>query len=298
MTDEVTGERPTCPRHPDRVSWLRCQRCERPTCPECQRPAPVGFHCVDCLKESASTAPAGTRTVIGGLSGQDRPIATYTLIGMCLAAFALQLFDPRLTGEGAFVPVLGEREPWRFLTSAFLHSPGMITHILFNLLCLWQIGQWLEPMLGWARFVALYLISALGGSVGYLLLAFPPQSPLELGNAWVTPMVGASGAVFGLFGAMVVFLRKLGSSARGLYVLLAINAALPLLYPQIAWQAHLGGFVTGMALSGVLVATRGRQRARFQWPAMGGVLALVVVLAVVKYLTADTVFFDSYVRFS
>lgn len=297
MTEQAPPERPTCPRHPERESWLRCQRCDRPTCPECQRPAPVGFHCVDCLRTSAANSPVGARTVIGGLSSHDRPIATYTLAGLCLAVFALQLLDPRLTGEGAFVPVLGEREPWRFLTSAFLHSPGMITHILFNMLCLWQVGQWLEPLLGWARFVALYLVSALGGSVGYLLLAFPPQSFMELGNAWGTPMVGASGAVFGLFGAVVVFLRTLGSSARGIYVLLAINAALPLFFPQIAWQAHLGGFITGMALAGVLVATRGRQRAPLQWPAIGGVLFVVVLLAVVKYLSVDTGFVDSYVRF-
>ena len=88
----------------------------------------------------------------------------------------------------------------------------MIAHILFNMLCLWQVGQWLEPMLGWARFLTLYLISALGGSVGYLLLAAPPTSAFDLGHGWLTPMVGASGAVFGLFGATVVFLRHVGAS--------------------------------------------------------------------------------------
>ena len=289
--------RPTCPRHPDRESRLRCQRCGRPTCPECQRPAPVGFHCVDCLRESAATAPNGRHTVVGGVAGGERPTATYVLIAMCVVAFAGQLLVPGLTLAGSFVPILGESQPWRFLTAAFLHSPGMITHILFNMLCLWQVGQWLEPQLGSARFVALYLISALGGSVGYLLLASPPQTMMQLDSRWVTPSVGASGAVFGLFGALLVFLRKLGASVGGLLVLLGINAALPIFYPQIAWQAHLGGFLTGMAVAGLLYATRGRERARYQWPALAGVLVVLVVLAGVKYGVADTGFVDSVYRY-
>lgn len=294
--EQTPAQRPTCARHPDRESHLRCQRCGRPACPECQRPAPVGFHCVDCLRESSASAPA-TRTSIGGLAGQARPTATYTLIGICVAVYVLQQVNPVVTGEGAFTPFLGDTQPWRFLTSAFLHSPGMIMHIVFNMLCLWQIGQWLEPMLGWARFLTLYLVSALGGSVGYLLLAMPPQSIADGGGTWVTPMVGASGAVFGLFGALVVFLRHLGGSARGIWILLAINAALPFLYGSIAWQAHLGGFVTGLALAATLLATRNRSRARLQWPAMGGVLLLVVLLAVAKYATVDTGFIDSVVRY-
>lgn len=298
MAEPLPQVRPTCPRHPDRESRLLCQRCGRPTCPECQRPAPVGFHCVDCLRQSAATGPRGARTVVGGVVGHDRPTATYVLVAMCVGVFGLQFLSPQLTGDGAFVPVLGAREPWRFLTAAFLHSPNMITHILFNMLCLWQVGQWLEPLLGWARFVSLYLISALGGSVGYLLLAVPPQSMAQIDGSWVTGTVGASGAVFGLFGAMLVFLRKLGSSVRGLFVLLAINAALPIFYPQIAWQAHLGGFVTGMALAGALYATRGRDRARLQWPAVAGVLVILVLVTVVKYATADTGFVDSVVRYT
>lgn len=212
--------------------------------------------------------------------------------------FFLQQADRSIILLGQFSPLTGDEQPWRFLTSAFLHSPTMFAHILFNMLCLWSIGQWLEPMLGWARFLTLYLVSALGGSVGYLLLASPPQNWAAMGGAWVTPMVGASGAVFGLFGATMLFLRHSGSSVRGLWVLLAINAALPFIYREIAWQAHLGGFVTGLALAGVLLATRGRQRARLQWPALAGVLLVVVALAVVKYAIVDTSFADAVIRFS
>lgn len=300
MTEPIESsapQRPTCPRHPDRESRLRCQRCHRPTCPECQRPAPVGFHCVDCLRESAAAAPSGRHTVVGGVAGAERPTATYVIIVLCVLAYAGQLLIPGLTQHGAFLPVRGESQPWRFLTAAFLHSPTMVMHILFNMLCLWQVGQWLEPQLGSARFVALYLISALGGSVGYLLLATPPQSMMEYNSGWVTSTVGASGAVFGLFGALLIFLRKLGASVGGLLVLLAINAALPFIYREIAWQAHLGGFLTGMAVAGALYATRGRTRARYQWPALAGVTAVVVGLAILKYATADTGFVDSVVRY-
>lgn len=294
--EQTPSPRPTCARHPDRESHLRCQRCGRPACPECQRPAPVGFHCVDCLRESASSTPA-SRTSVGGVAGQTRPIATYTIIAICVAVYLLQQTNPVVTGEGAFSPFAGDTQPWRFLTSAFLHSPGMIMHILFNMLCLWQIGQWLEPMLGWLRFLTLYLVSAIGGSVGYLLLAMPPQSMADTNSTWVTPMVGASGAVFGLFGAVVVFLRHLGGSARGIWILLAINAVLPFVYPAIAWQAHLGGFLTGLALAGVLLGTRHRSKARLQWPALGAVLLVVVLLAVGKYAIVDTGFIDSVVRY-
>lgn len=296
MTEPAPEARPTCPRHPDRESRLRCQRCGRPTCPECQRPAPVGFHCVDCLRASAAATPAA-RTSIGGRAGQERPTLTYALIAVCVLVYIWQLIDPSITAQGAFVPVLGDAQPWRFLTAAFLHSPGMIAHILFNMLCLWQIGQWMEPMLGWLRFAVLYLVSALGGSVGYLLLASPPQSMSDMASSWVTPTVGASGAVFGLFGATVVFLRHLRAPARGLIILLAINAVLPFVYRSIAWQAHLGGFLTGLLIAGVLLQTRERSRARLQWPALVVVTALVVALAVVKYLTADTGFVDSVVRY-
>lgn len=254
----------------------------------------MGFHCVDCRKADAAATPT-PRTAIGGRGGQQRPVVTYTLIAICVGVFVLQQMYRPLTGEGAFVPRLAAEEPWRFLTSAFLHSPDMFTHILFNMLCLWAIGQWLEPMLGWARFLALYLVSALGGSVGFLLLAFPPQSTADGPGGWFTPMVGASGAVFGLFGATVLFLRHTGASVRGMWILLGINAALPLIYPQIAWQAHLGGFITGLAVAAALLQTRGRERARLQWPVIGGVLLVVIALAAVKYLTVDTQFVDTLV---
>jgi membrane associated rhomboid family serine protease len=190
------------------------------------------------------------------------------------------------------VPALGAEEPWRFVTSAFAHSPGNLLHIAFNMYALWIMGTYLEPLLGRARFVAVYLLSAIGGSVVYLLFAFPP-SPAQLaageGGLWWTGAVGASGAVFGLFGAFLVLQRRLGRSAAGMYVVIGINAVLGFVIPGIAWQAHLGGFLTGAAAAAAIAYT-GRRRSPLEppnrsvhWAALGGVLAVLVVLTLAKY---------------
>lgn len=301
MSDSGTGAQPpiapgagqqpagpsVCPRHPDREAYVKCQRCGRPACPECQRPAAVGIQCVDCVREAARTAPT-TRTVFGGRPTDGRPIVTYTLIGICAVAYVAQLGSDEVTQDFAFAPYLGWTEPWRFVTAAFLHSPQLYLHILFNMFALWTLGQYLEPMLGRARFAALYLISGIGGQVGVTLLAGSPTiDGLVTGQdeAWVTGVVGASGAIFGLFGALLVLNRHLGRSSAGMYATLAINAAIGFLYPGISWQAHLGGFVTGLACAGAIVLFRRQSVRRLTWLALGAVLALLLVITVAKYLT-------------
>ena len=114
------------------------------------------------------------RTVFGGQVTDGRPLATMTIIGICVVVFLLQMTVPGLDNRISFVPALAQEEPWRFVTSAFAH--GGITHIAFNMYALWVMGTYLEPMLGRARFVAIYLLSALGGSVMYLLLSTPPTA--------------------------------------------------------------------------------------------------------------------------
>ena len=111
---------PVCPRHPDRVSYVRCQRCARPVCPECQRPAAVGVQCIDCVREQAATVRSAT-TVFGGRV-TDTPVVSYAIIAICVLVYVLQVASPGLTNKISFVPVLGESEPWRFLTSAFAHG--------------------------------------------------------------------------------------------------------------------------------------------------------------------------------
>jgi membrane associated rhomboid family serine protease len=293
---------PVCPRHPDREAYVRCQRCGRPTCPECQRPAAVGIQCVDCVREGAKTVRQA-RTVFGGAVTDGRPRATMWIIGICAAVYLVQYVRPSLTQQIAFIPAYGTSEPWRFLTSAFAH--GGLAHIAFNMYALWIMGTYLEPMLGRVRFVAVYLLSAFGGSVVYLLLAAPQTVPEALRDGpgmWWTPAVGASGAVFGLFGAFLVLQRRLGRSAAGMWVLIAINGVIGFVIPGIAWQAHLGGLLTGAAAAGV-IAYAGRSRgtapmgaqaasaarraaAPLQWVGLGALFVVLVVLTVLKYASA------------
>ncbi len=285
------GVEPVCPRHPDRVAYVRCQRCGRPTCPECQQPAAVGIQCVDCVREGQKSVRTA-RTQFGAKVSQDgRPVVTQTIIGICVVVYVLQLVSPQVTNQLAFMPFRGAGQPWRFVTSAFAHSPGQLLHIMFNMYALWILGQYLEPMLGRVRFAALYLVSALGGSVGFLLLASPPPSPLTQdalnSSGWVTPMVGASGAVFGLFGALIVLNRHLGRSSSPIFIVLGINAVLGFVVPGIAWQAHLGGLLTGIAVGAAITATASQGRRKFQPAALGMILVLLVVAATAKYAVVD-----------
>ncbi|MDO8147646.1 rhomboid family intramembrane serine protease [Isoptericola sp. b408] len=276
-----TDAPPVCPRHPDRVSYVRCQRCGRPACPECQRPAAVGVQCVDCVAE-AQRNTRSARTVFGGTARGGRPVVTLTIIGLCAVSWILQLATGGAwTQQWAFSPAIGQVEPWRFLTAAFLHSTTPL-HILFNMYALWLVGPFLEQAFGRARFIALYVLAAVGGQVGVLLLADPLQ------ESWYVGVVGASGAVFGLFGAIIPVLRRLGRNAGQIVVLIAINMALPLWLPNIAWQAHVGGLVVGLALgAGFALAPRERQRL-VGWALPTAVGVLLVAAAVWKYSTVPT----------
>jgi membrane associated rhomboid family serine protease len=257
---------------------VSCQRCGRPACPECQRAAAVGFQCVDCVNESKRTTPAA-KTVYGGAVASGKPLVTFGIIAVCAVLYVLQWLIPgdEVYQNLAFAtvyatPEYGVFEPWRMLTSAFLHSQGFILHIVLNMYMLWMFGQALEPLLGRIRFLAVYLLSAIGGSVGYLLLTpgYVPGQPL-------TGVVGASGAIFGLFGAMLVVQRHRGGDTRQLWVLIAINGVIGFLVPQIAWQAHLGGLITGgLCAAAIAYAPRGPRRSLMQ----AGGLALVAALLV------------------
>ncbi|WP_026264872.1 MULTISPECIES: rhomboid family intramembrane serine protease [Micrococcaceae] len=277
---EPSAQVPVCPRHPDRPSYVRCQRCGRPACPDCQRAAAVGFQCVDCVNETRRTTPE-VRTVYGGAVATGRPMVTFAIIAVCALLQVLQFV---ISNEGVYralafaniyaEPKYNEFEPWRMLTSAFLHSPDNLLHILLNMYTLWIFGQALEPILGRLRFLALFVISALGGSVGYLLL-----TPLYVPGQQLFGVVGASGAIFGLFGAMLLVQRQRGGDTRQLWVLIAINGVIGFLVPQIAWQAHLGGLVTGGLCAAVLAYTpRGRRQGLIQAAGLAAVVALLVAL--------------------
>jgi membrane associated rhomboid family serine protease len=280
--EPTEAEAPVCPRHPDRVAYVRCQRCGRPACPECQRPAAVGVQCVDCVQEAKRTAPR-VRTVFGGSADSaavnGRPVVTLTIIGVCVVSWLLQLVT-----AGAWTHLLwfwpwgGAIEPYRFLTASFLHSTSPL-HILFNMYALWITGQFLEPLLGRLRFGVLCLLSAIGGSVGVLLLAGDPATSA----AWQIPVVGASGMVFGLFGAMLPVMRRLGRSMGQVLVLLAINGAIGFFVPNISWQAHLGGLVTGALVAAAYAYAPKDHRATVAWVVPLAGIALLAGLAVMRY---------------
>ncbi|WP_238335670.1 rhomboid family intramembrane serine protease [Serinicoccus kebangsaanensis] len=272
------GDAPVCPRHPDRTSYIRCQRCDRPTCPDCQRPAAVGVQCVDCVREGSRTAPVA-RTRFGAPAQSGRPVVTWTLLGICVAVYVGQLANPAVTRELAFFGVLAGVEPWRLLTTAFVHSPQSLLHIAFNMYILFAFGPMLEESLGRAKFAVTYLLCAIGGSVGVLLLSVPNPG-------WGQPVVGASGAIFGLLFLFVVLALRQGTVPTTLLVMIGINLALPFFVGGIAWQAHIGGAFTGAAIGGLLVLTSaaGRsaeavRRRRLAWPALSSVFLVLILLA-------------------
>lgn len=278
---ESAAGTPVCPRHPDRVSYVRCQRCDRPACPECQVQAAVGVQCVDCVRTARTAEP---RSALGARLRGGPPVVTYTIIGLCVAMFLAQLAVPNLVDELGFVPAFAEAQPFRFLTSAFLHSQSFFFHILANMYLLWLVGPFLEELLGRARFAALYLASALGGSVAVLVLVSPlvdEGGQVAISGEFVTTTIGASGAVFGLFGALLVVMRRLQRNVGQILVFFAINAVFGFVVPNVSWQGHLGGLVVGLALGTAFAFAPRARRGLVSWGAVVG--ALVVLGAIVAW---------------
>jgi membrane associated rhomboid family serine protease len=248
------------------------------------RSASVGFQCPECVAEGAKTIRT-PRTVFGGRVSVDTARVTLTLIAINVAVFVVGLGIPNLDerfgnlalGLTTNFKVVGvaNGEYYRLITSAFLHAG--ILHILFNMFALAQIGPVLENTLGRARYLALYLLAALGGSVTGFLLAAPNQ-----------PSVGASGAIFGLFGAYYVVVRRLGGETGPIVVLLVVNLVITFSVPNIDWRAHLGGLVTGAVLAAAFAYTpRGPRQATLHAAACL-VLAAAMVVAVVLRTQALT----------
>ncbi|MEV4669269.1 rhomboid family intramembrane serine protease [Microbacterium sp. LWO12-1.2] len=289
-TPEFTSNRDNfCYRHPDRQSFVLCQRCLRTICPECQTPAPVGVICPECMQEQRKNrTPAqkraerrwgGRGSVTAVRSG--KPIVTYALLAITSFIGLLQLIPglgPQITDALLFAaPYLYPSispypfEPWRLLTAVFVH--GGFVHLALNMLALWMLGQSLEPMLGRARYLSLYLISGLGGSVMVAVLA--PT----------TATVGASGAVFGLMAALLIIGRHIGANVTGILVILGINFAFGFFVGGIAWQAHLGGAIVGALIAFIYTRTKRREQRIWQIVLLAvTVVALLVVVFVVPPL--------------
>ena len=243
--DQVPAPNTVCYRHPGRPTRLRCSECGRSICVECSNDAAVGQKCPDCA------VPRGRNRVITArnITHADRRTTplTMTLIAINVGIWLL----------GTLVPDLGDRmlqngaqwrfyieqgEWWRGFTAMFLHAGGF-THILFNTWALWVFGPALERRWGTIPFGTLYLAAGLSG--GALFHALGDTSPA----------VGASGAIFGLFGALLLGTYRQRHTAMGrtvfnqLGILLAINLALPIIIPRIAWEAHVGGLIAGVIIT-------------------------------------------------
>lgn len=221
----------TCYRHEGRETGRHCTRCGKPACHECLKAASVGSHCPDCVR--ASAPPVAERVRIRIATGP--PIVTYALMIANVMAFLLLpgTADARIvdyTLIAAPIDVAGEW--YRVLTSAFLHVN--LIHIVFNMLVLYQLGGILEPALGWWRFSGVYVIGLLGGSLGALLLS--PE----------VHTLGASGAVYGLMGALFVLSGRRGLDPwRSVGGLIAINLIITVTIPNISLGGHVGGLIAG-----------------------------------------------------
>jgi membrane associated rhomboid family serine protease len=263
-----------CYRHPDRQSFVLCQRCGRTICGECQTQAAVGVHCPECVRESRASAPKTKSRVLSAFRpGSDRPVVTVSIIALCVVVFLLQLATGGTQGfvsrSLVYYPFGTLAEPWRMITSVFAH--GSILHLLFNMYTLYLFGSMLEQVLGRARYLALFLLSGFGGSVAVLLLA--PGSAV----------LGASGAIFGLMGAFVVIQRGFGGTNRTLLVVLGLNLVFPFLVPSnISWQAHVGGLAVGALLGLVFIKTRARRQRLLQIGLIAAVAVALIALILVR----------------
>lgn len=249
--------------------------------------APVGFQCPECVAEGKKTVRQ-PRTVLGGQVRAHGDVITKSLIGINVVVWLLTYIvrDGPVSDltdgvwdelPARFALVLGFRadavslgvvdgEWYRLLTAAFMHQE--IWHIGMNMFALWILGSALEPVLGRWRFITLYVLSALGGSAVSLLAATPYSMSL-----------GASGAVFGLMGAVFVVMRRFGRNVSAVLVILVINVVIGFTVPGIDWRAHLGGLVVG-ALLGFAFAHAPRER-RMMWSVLAGVVVAGAIAATV-----------------
>lgn len=304
MSDRL-GSESVCYRHTNNPAGVRCQRCERPICPDCQIIAPVGFHCPDCLAAARRGRPLGASAasrpaaaprrrrvrpvVVSGPAAFDlakrRAVLTGALAVANLVLFVVSAATRRsawgglgdIMENGALwgpaVDLGGEW--WRLFTSGFLHAN--ILHVGFNVLLLWLLGASLERHLGFVRYAVLYVTALLAGSLGALLAS--PRAAT----------IGASGAVFGLMGAHLMITRAAGMRARdsGVMGLLVLNLITTFLVPNISIGGHIGGLAGGLLASWILLAPERRGRVP-SWLASTAGLGLAGLFFFTGLLAATT----------
>ncbi|HSB38987.1 MAG TPA: rhomboid family intramembrane serine protease [Gaiellaceae bacterium] len=256
---------PYCYRHPNRETFVSCSECGRPICAECMTPAPVGQRCPE-----HSGKPQGTRRISAGVRrgafegtgalATKALLAVNILIYVITAAQGAGLNSPGGSLYARWVlygPLVAQGDWWRLITSAFLHAS--LLHIAFNMYFLWIVGSAVESALGRGRFLLVYFVSALAGSAGALV-----HTPAQ-------PVVGASGALFGILGAALVLERQrnyvLGGSAAALII---INLILGFTLRNISIGGHIGGLIGGI-LCTLVLSRFGRGHAAYSRVGLWGI---------------------------
>jgi membrane associated rhomboid family serine protease len=266
----------TCYRHPNRETGVSCSNCGNPICPDCMTPTPVGMRCPNCARQKTEVHTMRSMAV--------EPIATYILIALNIAVYIGVRSNPDIfdqlyvVGTTAYssnpfsAPELhgvSQGEWYRIITGDFLHRDFL--HILFNLLSLYWLGRMIEPALGHARYVGIYLASGLVGSLAVLIMG--------------QGAYGASGCIYGLLGAAIVMARnrQINLMQSGLIPILAINLLLTISL-GFSLAGHVGGLIGG------LVTTWGveelAKRRRNSTGAAVGICAAVGVAAIIGSIFA------------
>jgi membrane associated rhomboid family serine protease len=281
-----------CYRHPNRETRVTCSECERPICEDCMHFAPVGIRCPDHANIGA-VKPSATRTVRrakGRVAGLDAPatvalVAANVLVYLITVGQGAGLNRPggELYDKGAlfislpFLPDQGlaQGEWWRLITAAFLH--GSIIHLAFNMFALFWLGSIVEQALGATRYLLIYFASGLAGSAGALLM--DPNA--------IT--VGASGAIYGIFGALLILeYLATGTIAGPALTLIVLNLAITFTIPNISIGGHLGGLLGGVLATLALTQTRRLSRSGLIGPALvvlvGAASVAVAYFRVESYL--------------
>jgi membrane associated rhomboid family serine protease len=248
-------------------------------------PAAVGFQCPECVQQGRTR----TRTVFGGRVTANPHAATYALIGLnCLvflAEIASKVFVLNFEQVGLGIEVgngpphvvgIAHGEYYRLLTSMFLHEPPsaggtFFLHILFNMWALYVVGPPLEALLGRVRFVAIYLLTGLAASVFAYVLTVPN-----------IPELGASGAIFGLFGALLIVGRKLRLNIQPIALTIGLNLVLSFSLPNISWQAHIGGLIAGAALGAAWAYAPRANRMAIQIGSSVALAAILVIMVILR----------------
>lgn len=264
---------PRCYRHPDTETWIRCARCMKPICPLCMTSAAVGFQCPDCVGIGQQTQRKPV-TPAGAPLG-EKPTVVYALIALNAVIFLLTWATgtDAAWAKWAMVPqAVADGEWYRLITAAFIHQ-GFL-HIAFNMYILYIVGSPLERMAGHLRFIVMYLVAALGGTIASY--AF---------NDAFTASAGASGAIFGLMGAFAVAAIRFKYDARQILFLVGLNLVLGFVLTGVDWKAHIGGLITGAAVSFVFFYAPRARRTVVQ--VLGVLGILVVLLGIVLWRTSE-----------